>query len=113
MNREALAGAELWRGSQAFDLISGGNMVELPSGTVTFLFTDIEGSTQRWQQQPAAMGSALARHDRLVREAMETHGGIVFKTVGDAFCAAFADPAAALDAALTAQRSLYGEPWGA
>jgi class 3 adenylate cyclase len=87
-------------------------MSGLPSGTVTFLFTDIEGSTQRWQQQPAAMGPALARHDRLVREAIEAHGGVVFKTVGDAFCAAFADPSAALAAALTAQRALYGEPWG-
>src|SRR4051812_44102843 len=65
-----------------------GPMSGLPSGTVTFLFTDIEGSTQRWQQQPAAMGPALARHDRLVREAIEAHGGVVFKTVGDAFCAA-------------------------
>ncbi|HKG24669.1 MAG TPA: adenylate/guanylate cyclase domain-containing protein [Thermomicrobiales bacterium] len=88
-------------------------MSELPSGTVTFLFTDIEGSTQRWQQEPSAMAPALARHDRLVREAIESHGGAVFKTVGDAFCAAFADPAEALGAALTAQRSLYGEPWGA
>jgi class 3 adenylate cyclase len=87
-------------------------MSGLPSGTVTFLFTDIEGSTQRWQQQPDAMGSALARHDQLVRGAIEAHGGQVFKTVGDAFCAAFADPTAALAASLTAQRSLYGEPWG-
>src|SRR5215213_8664827 len=87
-------------------------MPELPSGTVTFLFTDIEGSTQRWQQQPVAMAPALARHDRLVREAIEAHGGSVFKMIGDAFCAAFADPADALAAALTAQRSLYGEPWG-
>jgi class 3 adenylate cyclase len=79
---------------------------------VTFLFTDIEGSTQRWQQQPTAMGPALARHNRLVRDAIEAHGGAVFKTVGDAFCAAFADPTEALTAALTAQRSLYGEPWG-
>src|SRR5215208_2992164 len=58
------------------------------------------------------MGPALARHDRLVREAIEAHDGAVFKTAGDAFCAAFADPAAALAAALTAQRALYGEPWG-
>jgi class 3 adenylate cyclase len=87
-------------------------MPELPSGTVTFLFTDIEGSTQRWQQQPEAMGPALARHDRLLRDAIEAHGGAVFKTVGDAFCAAFVDPTAALAAALTAQRALFGEPWG-
>lgn len=87
-------------------------MSSMPSGTVTFLFTDIEGSTQHWQQQPGAMGSALDRHDRLVRESIVAHGGVVFKTVGDAFCAAFADPVGALAAALTAQRALFGEPWG-
>jgi class 3 adenylate cyclase len=87
-------------------------MAEWPSGTVTFLFTDLEGSTQRWQQYPAAMGPALARHDRLLREAISAHGGVVFKTVGDAVCAAFATAPAAVAAALTAQRALYAEPWG-
>ena len=67
-----------------------------PTGTVTFLFTDIEGSTTRWEQQPAAMRAALARHDALLRAAIEAHGGLVFKTVGDAFCAAFACADAAL-----------------
>ncbi len=64
-------------------------MPELPSGTVTFLFTDIEGSTKLWQTSSDAMGTAIARHDALLRQAVETHGGVVFKTVGDAICAAF------------------------
>ncbi|MCC6791495.1 MAG: adenylate/guanylate cyclase domain-containing protein, partial [Thermomicrobiales bacterium] len=87
-------------------------MAEWPTGTVTFLFTDLEGSTQRWQQYPTAMGPALARHDRLVRDAISAHGGVVFKTVGDAVCAAFATAPAAVAGALTAQRALYSEPWG-
>jgi predicted ATPase/class 3 adenylate cyclase len=85
----------------------------LPRGTVTFLFTDIEGSTQLWEQHPAAMPAALARHDRLLREAIETHGGHVFKTIGDAFCAAFAIATDALAAALALQRSLAAEEWSA
>jgi len=59
--------------------------VKLPSGTVTFLLTDIEGSTTRWERQPVAMAAALARHDTLLRAAIETHGGHVVKTMGDAF----------------------------
>ncbi len=54
-------------------------MSELPSGTVTFLFTDIEGSTTRWEQHRDAMQVALARHDAILREAIEAHGGVVFK----------------------------------
>ena len=65
-------------------------MVDMPTGTVTFLFTDIEGSTRLWEQHPEAMRDALARHDALLRQAIETHGGHVFKTMGDQFCAAFA-----------------------
>ena len=65
-------------------------MAELPSGTVTFLFTDIEGSTTRWEHQPEAMRVALARHDALLRAAIDEHGGHVVKTMGDAFHAAFA-----------------------
>jgi class 3 adenylate cyclase len=56
----------------------------IPSGTVTFVFTDVEGSTQRWERDPAAMEAALRRHDELVRSALEAHGGFVFKTIGDA-----------------------------
>ena len=85
----------------------------LPTGTLTFLFTDIEGSTQRWEHQREAMAAALVRHDALVREAIEQRGGHVFKTVGDAFYAAFADADAALAAALDAQRALAAEDWSA
>ena len=64
-------------------------MADHPSGTVTFLFTDIEGSTRLWEQHPEAMKTALARHDHILRGAMEANNGYVFKTIGDAFCAAF------------------------
>ncbi len=82
-----------------------------PSGTVTFLFTDIEGSTRLWETQREAMTEALARHDALLRQCIESRGGHVFKTGGDAFCAAFATAAGAVDAALAAQRSLRAELW--
>jgi predicted ATPase/class 3 adenylate cyclase len=88
-------------------------MVDLPTGTVTFLFTDIEGSTSRWEQHRAAMQAALARHDALLRDAIDAHGGVVFKTVGDAFYATFATAPAALAAALAAQRALQAEVWDA
>jgi predicted ATPase/class 3 adenylate cyclase len=84
-----------------------------PSGTVTFLFSDIEGSTVRWEHDRVAMGSALARHDALMRTALEAHRAYVFKTMGDAFCAAFATPLDALAAALDAQRALGGEDFSA
>jgi len=80
--------------------------------TLTFLFTDIEGSTRRWEADRAAMSAALARHDAILRAAIESQGGTVFKTVGDAFCAVFADPVAALGAAVAAQRALGAEDWG-
>ena len=84
-----------------------------PSGTVTFLFTDIEGSTTRWERDQTAMAAAVARHDALLRTAIESRGGYVFKTVGDAFCAAFAGTRSAVLAALDAQRSLAREDWSA
>jgi predicted ATPase/class 3 adenylate cyclase len=80
------------------------------AAVTTFLFTDIEGSTPLWEQYPEAMRLALAEHDALLRGAIESHGGRVFKTVGDAFCAAFVSPAAALSAALAAQRGLRDRP---
>jgi len=83
----------------------------LPSGTVTFLFTDIEGSTKLWEQHPEAMCAALARHDAILKEAIEANNGHVFKTIGDAFCAAFSTASDALSAALTAQRYLQSEAW--
>jgi hypothetical protein len=80
------------------------NVPTLPSGTVTFLFTDIEGSTRLWETQRQAMTTALERHDALLRQCIESRGGHVFKTVGDAFCAAFATAASAVDAALADPR---------
>src|SRR5262249_47016430 len=84
----------------------------LPDGTVTFLFTDIEGSSTWWEQNQEAMRRSLGRHDAILHEAIAAHQGYVFKTIGDAFCAAFARPAAALAAALDAQRAFYTEAWG-
>jgi predicted ATPase/class 3 adenylate cyclase/Tfp pilus assembly protein PilF len=82
-----------------------------PTGTVTFLFTDIEGSTRMWESSPQAMQAALARHDEILRWAIEERGGYVFKTVGDAFCCAFWTATDALDAALEVQRTLFEEEW--
>ena len=86
-------------------------MSVLPTGTVTLLFTDIEGSTRLWEQHPDAMTSALERHDELLRSAIESAGGCVFKTVGDAFCAAFAAAKDAVAASAAAQRVLHTETW--
>src|SRR5205814_7358920 len=74
--------------------------------TVTFLFTDIEGSTRLWEENPDAMRLALAHHDTFLKAAIETHGGRVFKTVGDAFCAAFPIATQGIDAALVGQQNL-------
>ena len=87
-------------------------MGELPSGTVTFLFTDIEGSTRLWEEHPDAMEGALARHDEIVVAAVEAGGGVVFKNTGDGVCAAFASPAGALSAAVGAQQALGEAEWG-
>jgi TolB-like protein/class 3 adenylate cyclase len=86
-------------------------MADLPTGTVTLLFTDIEGSTRLWEAHAAAMRAALARHDALLRHCVDDHDGHVFKTGGDAFCAAFHTASDALAAALDAQRALHREPW--
>jgi len=85
----------------------------LPTGTVTFLFTDIEGSTALWEQNPEAMQAALARHDRLLRRAIESSDGSVVKGTGDGLYAVFAAAANALAACLTAQRSLQAREEGA
>jgi predicted ATPase/class 3 adenylate cyclase len=87
--------------------------IALPSGTVTFLFTDIEGSTQLWEQHPQAMPAAIERHNAILSAAIARHGGVVFKLVGDAVYAAFASAPEALAAALSAQRALHAEAWGA
>jgi class 3 adenylate cyclase len=83
-------------------------VAELPSGTVTFLFTDLEGSTRLWQEHPEAMKGALARHDVIVRDVIEAHGGYVVKTTGDGFHAAFATASDAVDAAIDAQLGVGG-----
>jgi TolB-like protein/class 3 adenylate cyclase/Tfp pilus assembly protein PilF len=86
-------------------------MAELPTGTVTLLFTDIEGSTRLWEAHADAMRAALARHDTLLRHCIGDHDGYIFKTGGDAFCAAFHTASDAVAAALDAQRALHREPW--
>ena len=84
-----------------------------PTGTVTFLFSDIEGSTVRWERDREAMEPALARHDALMRATLEARGGYVFKTLGDAFCTAFAHAQQAIAAALDAQHALATEDFSA
>ena len=86
-------------------------MTELPSGTVTFLFTDLEGSTRLWQEHPDAMRPALARHDTIIRDAIEAHGGHFVKTTGDGAHAAFATASDAIEAAIDAQGALASETW--
>lgn len=81
-------------------------MVVAPSGIVTFLLTDIEGSTRRWESDAVGMRAALTAHDELMRETVEAHHGWLFKHTGDGVCAAFSSPRAAVDAAVAAQTSL-------
>ena len=82
------------------------DLAAAPSGVVTFLFTDVEGSTRRWEADAEAMWAALATHDEVLRQAIEAHGGFIFKHTGDGVCAAFASPRSAVDAAVAAQRAL-------
>jgi predicted ATPase/class 3 adenylate cyclase len=81
-------------------------VTDLPSGTVTFLFTDVEGSTRIWEEHPDAMREALGLHDTIVRAAIEAHDGYVVKTTGDGFHAAFAAADRGVSAAIAAQRGL-------
>jgi predicted ATPase/class 3 adenylate cyclase/tetratricopeptide (TPR) repeat protein len=78
----------------------------LPSGTVAFLFSDIEGSTQRWESHREAMSAAIERHDAVANEAIGKAGGFIFKPMGDGFCAVFRTAPGAIAAALEAQRAL-------
>ena len=82
-----------------------------PTGTVTFLFTDIEGSTRLWESAPDAMRGALARHDELLKATMEAHGGYLFATGGDGFATAFARAGDAVGAAVASQARLAAEGW--
>ncbi len=88
-------------------------MQPLPSGTVTFLFTDLEGSTRLWEEFPDAMRPALARHDEILRVAVADAGGTIVKTTGDGLHAAFATATDAIAAAVAAQQALLAEPWDA
>ena len=113
----AFDGAVLLQRSD-LDWIGGSSVMKVaarrahrPSGTVTFLFTDIEQSTRMWETQREAMRVALARHDQLLRSVIESAGGYVFKTVGDSFCAAFSVAVDAMAAAVAAQRALSAELW--
>jgi predicted ATPase/class 3 adenylate cyclase len=85
---------------------------QLPTGTLTFLFTDIEGSTRRWEQHAAAMRDAVARHDEILRRAIESNGGVVFKTGGDAFYAVFPSATDAVRAAVVGQMGIESTNWG-
>ena len=82
------------------------SQVDPPSGVVPFLFTDIEGSTRRWENDADAMRADMAAHDKVLRQAIEVHGGWLFKHTGDGVCAAFSSPKSAVDAAVAAQRLL-------
>src|ERR1700757_1310946 len=77
-----------------------------PSGVVTFLFTDVEGSTRRWEADADAMRAALVVHDKVLRTAIEAYDGFLFSHTGDGFVAAFASPMSAVNAAIDAQREL-------
>ena len=77
-----------------------------PSGVVTFLFTDVEGSTRRWEADAAAMRAALSKHDQVLQTAIESHDGFLFSHTGDGVVAAFASPRSAVDAAVEAQLAL-------
>lgn len=97
--------------SSAVDRVS--RVADLPKGTVTFLLTDIEASTRRWQEDPDAMKVAIERHDQLLATGIEDHAGTVLKErgEGDSFFAVFARASDAVAAACSIQRALYKEPW--
>ncbi|MGI9603155.1 MAG: ATP-binding protein, partial [Acidimicrobiales bacterium] len=86
--------------------------IDAPSGTVTFLFTDIEGSTPQWDQFPEAMAAAVSEHDACLRSVFDTNNGYVFTTAGDSFAVAFASAVGALSAAEQVQQTLSELPAG-
>lgn len=88
-----------------------GSSIILPTGTVTFLFTDVEDSTVLWEQRPSEMELALRRHETILRSAIESHDGFVFSRAGDAFSAVFGRVDDAVAAAHSAQRNLADEEW--
>ena len=84
----------------------------LPTGVISFLFTDVEGSTRLWETYPDEMRAALEVHDRIAREAIEAHRGYVFSTAGDAFAVAFGGPSDAVEAGIEIHQRLMSQPWG-
>src|SRR6266581_2519804 len=109
---ESSAGAAASTGAPAASSAGPGE-ADLPAGTVTFLLTDIEGSTRLWEAAPEAMEVALERHNRLLAEVIGEHGGVVVTSrgEGDSFFAVFASAAAAVEAAGACQLGLSGEAW--
>jgi predicted ATPase/class 3 adenylate cyclase len=91
--------------------LRSGQSKPLPTGTLTFLFTDIEGSTRRWEEHPVEMRDALARHNAILRSAIEVAGGAVYEITGDGLLAVFSSARGAVSAAVQAQIQLAGEPW--
>ncbi len=87
-------------------------MSELPSGMVTFLFTDLEGSTRMWEEHPDAMRDALARHDAILRKAIDARDGVIVKSTGDGVYAVFTEAIDAVAAAADAVRAFSSEAWG-
>src|SRR5215210_801559 len=86
-------------------------MPQFPAGTVTFLFPDIEQRTKGWERDAAAARIVVERHIALIRQSVERHDGVHFKTIGDATQSAFATAPRGIAAALDAQRALLDEPW--
>src|SRR5688500_7882508 len=86
-------------------------MDDSPAGKVAFLFTDLEGSTRYWERRPEVMPEVYARHDAILRTAVVSNGGIVYKVIGDAFQMAFPSVEGAVIAAVKAQHALLVEPW--
>ena len=95
------------------EAVAVANAQDLPTGLVTFLFTDIQDSTPLWEQMPEAMEIAVAQHHRLLRQVIEANGGQVYQIIGDGFQSAFRLASDGLNAALTAQRALRTATWGA
>lgn len=83
----------------------------VPTGTVTFLFTDIRGSTQLWEKHPQGMKAALAKHGVILQQAVESNGGQVIKSTGDGILAVFEKAASGVCAALRAQEALLPQRW--
>lgn len=105
------AKAEVWDTERVQQVADSSRGRAIPSGVVTFLFTDVEGSTRWWASDPDAMAASLRRHDEIVRTAIEHRGGFVFATGGDGFCAAFDRPSDALATAGRIQVQLTTETW--